>query len=189
MDEAQVTAALLNAPIAGESLTAEMGAFPWQRPPELTTVDEAVAFYSEKITEEKASTGLVALMDSGIAIKTLVDTTVDASVMHGIHTIDVGALVSPVLVEMLMYIADASGIKYTTGLEDDGRNETVERAMALKVMKEFAEKAKDIKAPEENIEDAPMLDMPEPSRGLMARPTPEPVTAMPMEEPVSEGVM
>ena len=188
MDEEQTPATLFNDPIAGESLTAEMGAFPWQRPPEMSTVDETVAFYSDKISEEKTSAGLVALMDSGIAIKTIVDTTVDAGVMNGLHTIDVGTLVSPVLLEMLMYMAEVSGVEYTTGLEDDGRNETVEKAMAFKVMKEFAEKTKDVKKPkeEEKVIEEPM-EMP--PKGLMARPTPEPVTDMPMEEPVSEGVM
>ena len=180
MDEEQAAATLFNDPIAGESLTAEMGAFPWQRPPEISTVDETVAFYSDKISEEKTSAGLVALMDSGIAIKTIVDTTVDAGVMNGLHTIDVGTLVSPVLLEMLMYIAEVSGVEYTTGLEDDGRNETVEKAMAFKVMKEFAEKTKDVKKPEEEVIEEPMEI---PSRGLMARPTP------PMEDTMNEGAV
>ena len=119
-------------------------------------------------------------MDSGIAIKTIVDTTIDAGVMNGTHTIDVGTLVSPVLLEMLMYIAEVSGVEYTTGLEDDGRNETVEKAMAFKVMKEFAEKTKDVKKPEEEVVEEPM-EMP--SRGLMARPTP------PMEDTMNEGAV
>ena len=120
-------------------------------------------------------------MDSGISIKTLVDTMVDASVMYGFHTIDVGALVSPVLVEMFMYLAEVSDITYTTGLEEDDRNPVVEKAMAYKVMKEFSEKVKDVEAPKEKI------DMPTevPAKGLMARPTP----TLPMAEPVSEGGM
>ena len=181
MEEDNTTSALLGAPVPGEALTAEMGAYPWQRPPELSTVDETISFYSNKIAEDKASAGFVALMDSGISIKTLVDTMVDASVMYGFHTIDVGALVSPVLVEMFMYLAEVSDITYTTGLEEDDRNPVVEKAMAYKVMKEFSEKVKDVEAPKEKI------DMPTevPAKGLMARPTP----TLPMEEPVSEGVM
>jgi len=193
MNEQEVTAALLNAPIAGESLTAEMGAFPWQRPPELTTVNETVSFYFEKIGEDKTSAGFVALMDSGISIKTLVDTIIDASIINGIHTIDVGALVSPVLVEMFMYLGDVAKIEYTTGLEDDGRNKIVEKAMALKSMKEFAKKVKDVETPEE-VTESPEELMGTPSKGLMSRPTPMPDTNMPMaspeqEQPVDQGVM
>ena len=108
MEEDDIASTLLGAPIPGESLTAEMGAYPWQRPPELSTVDETISFYSNRIAEDKTSAGFVALMDSGISIKTLVDTMIDTSIMHGLHTIDVGTLVSPVLVEMFMYLAEGS---------------------------------------------------------------------------------
>jgi len=181
MEEDDIASTLLGAPIPGESLTAEMGAYPWQRPPELSTVDETISFYSNRIAEDKTSAGFVALMDSGISIKTLVDTMIDTSIMHGLHTIDVGTLVSPVLVEMFMYLAEVSDITYTTGLEEDNKNPVVEKAMAYKVMKEFSKKVKDVEAPKEEPEIPTEL----PAKGLMARPTP----TLPMEEPVSEGAM
>ena len=37
-----------DAPIAGMSLTHELGARPWQKPSQYTTVDEAVQYYIEK---------------------------------------------------------------------------------------------------------------------------------------------
>ena len=33
---------LLDAPIPGQSLTSEPGNYPWEQPPQLNTVDEAV---------------------------------------------------------------------------------------------------------------------------------------------------
>ena len=138
MNKEQVTAALLNTSIPGESLTAEMGAYPWQRPPELTTIDEVVSFYSERLVEDKTSAGFIALLDSGISIKTIVDTTIDASVANGIHSIDIAALVSPVLVEMMMYLGDIAKVDYITGLEEDKRNKGVENAVMYKVMKKFS---------------------------------------------------
>ena len=35
----------IDAPIAGQSLTAELGNRPWQQPPQYTTVEEALQFY------------------------------------------------------------------------------------------------------------------------------------------------
>ena len=40
-----------------------------------------------------------------------------ASVMEGKHSVDVGMLILPVLMEMIMLIADTAGIEYETGLQ------------------------------------------------------------------------
>ena len=39
--------------------------------------------------------------------------------MEGKHSIDVGMLVMPVIMELIMYIAEEQGVKYTSGLEKD----------------------------------------------------------------------
>ena len=42
---------LFDAPIPGQSLTAEVGARPWQQPAQYTTVEDAFEFYATKITD------------------------------------------------------------------------------------------------------------------------------------------
>tara|TARA_R110002072_G_C7854322_1_gene525946 strand:+ start:194 stop:709 length:516 start_codon:yes stop_codon:yes gene_type:complete len=158
---------LFDEPIAGESLTAEMGAFPWQRPPELSTVDETVLYYSDKLSEPRISNGFVAVLDSGVSVKTLVNTMVNNSVLNGIHTIDVGMLVTPVLLEILMYLGDAAGVVYATGLEEDKDNPVVKKAMMNKVLNKF--RNKDVNA-ETTEEEMPIMEEPIPPKGLMARP-------------------
>ena len=158
---------LFEEPIAGESLTAEIGAFPWQRPPELSTVDETVLYYSDKLSEPKISNGFVAVLDSGVSVKTLVNTMVNNSVLNGIHTIDVGMLVTPVLLEILMYLGDAAGVVYATGLEEDKDNPVVKKAMMNKVLNKFRNKDVDVETTEEEI---PIMEEPMPPKGLMARP-------------------
>ena len=158
---------LFEEPIAGESLTAEIGAFPWQRPPELSTVDETVLYYSDKLSEPRISNGFVAVLDSGVSVKTLVNTMVNNSVLNGIHTIDVGMLVTPVLLEILMYLGDAAGVVYATGLEEDKDNPVVKKAMMNKVLNKFRNKDVDVETTEEEI---PIMEEPMPPKGLMARP-------------------
>ena len=46
-----------NAPIPGEMLTAEMGARPWQRPPQFNTVEEVIDFYTDKLKDPKGIRG------------------------------------------------------------------------------------------------------------------------------------
>ena len=43
---------LFDVPIPGQGLTAELGSRPWQNPPQLSTVDEAIDYYVERLTEE-----------------------------------------------------------------------------------------------------------------------------------------
>lgn len=42
----------LDAPIAGMGLTHEVGARPWQQPPQYNTVEEAMDFYISKLENE-----------------------------------------------------------------------------------------------------------------------------------------
>jgi len=39
----------LDAPIPGQSLTGELGNFPWENPPQYVTLADAVGFYTDKM--------------------------------------------------------------------------------------------------------------------------------------------
>ena len=42
---ADLPEAFIDAPIAGQSLTSEVGGWPWEQPPQYTTVEETLEFY------------------------------------------------------------------------------------------------------------------------------------------------
>ena len=90
---------LHDAPIPGMSLTAELGGRPWQSPAQYTTVDEAVSYYLEKIATDEFSQQLKDILEIGIPITTLANTIQLAGVMDGKHSVDVGMLVMPVIME------------------------------------------------------------------------------------------
>ena len=92
-----------NAPIPGESLTAELGGRPWQTPPKLATVDEAIDYYMERMSSEDFMEQVVDVLESGVPVSTIANTLQLASVMDGIHTVDVGTLVVPVIMEMMIH--------------------------------------------------------------------------------------
>lgn len=112
---------MLDAPIPGMSLTHELGARPWQNPPQYNTVEEALDYYIPRLQSDEVAEQLIDVMEMGIPVTVIANTMQLASVMEGKHTIDVGMLVLPVLVELIMLIGDSAKIDYNSGLEKDKR--------------------------------------------------------------------
>ena len=106
-------------PIAGQSLTAELGGRPWQQPPQYTTVEEALDYYIPSLESEEVSTQLLDVLEMGIPVTSVANAMQTASVMEGKHSVDVGVLVLPVLIEIIMLIAETAGVEYISGLEPD----------------------------------------------------------------------
>jgi hypothetical protein len=98
-------------------MTAELGSRPWQTPPKLTTVEQALDYYIPKLTSPEKLGTLLNLIEQGVPLVLIADTLQSLSIMEGIHTIDVGILVIPVLVETMIYLAEEADIKYTVGTE------------------------------------------------------------------------
>lgn len=112
---------MFDAPIPGMSLTHELGARPWQNPPQYNTVEEALDYYIPRLQSEEVSEQLLDVMELGIPVTVIANTMQLSSVMEGKHNVDVGMLVLPVLVELIMLIGDSAKIKYNSGLEKDER--------------------------------------------------------------------
>ncbi len=106
-----------DAPIPGMSLTHELGDRPWQTPAQYSTVDEAMSFYLPKLSSENFAAPLLQAMELGVPLTNLANSIQISGVMEGIHSLDVGILVIPVLVETMMLLGDSAGIDYVTGME------------------------------------------------------------------------
>ena len=116
-------------------------------------------------------------MELGIPLTTMADSMQSTAVMQGLHTIDVGILAMPVIIEMLAFIGDDAGIEYTLGTEkviDEDKISQSKIALAMKKMRETLPKAldeghmkEDMQEPDMPVEDT-VEDEPQPS-GLMAR--------------------
>ena len=57
---------MFDAPIPGESLTFELGARPWQQAPQMSTVDEVIEYYMERMSTDDF---MNQLMDKVVASK------------------------------------------------------------------------------------------------------------------------
>lgn len=116
---AEINEVSFNRPIPGMSLTHEVGARPWQNPPQFNTVSEAAEDYIQRMMTPEFSSQLVDVMRMGIPLTTIASTMQQAGVMEGKHNIDVGILILPILIETMMLIGDQNKVNYTSGLEND----------------------------------------------------------------------
>jgi hypothetical protein len=158
---------LLDAPIPGQALTGEPGAYPWEQPPQLTTVDEAVEHYIPMFNEEEILSGVLSHIEGGVALATMADLITKGGVMTGLHSIDVGIMVAPVLIEMMITSADAAGIEYTIGTEPKKKGGSTKVSIAAALRESDMEPMiEDDTVLEEEL---PEEEMEEPSMGMMSR--------------------
>jgi len=158
---------LLDAPIAGQSLTGEPGAYPWEQPPKLNTVDEAVEHYIPMFNEKEILSGILSHIEAGIALTTMADLISKGGVMSGLHSIDVGMMVTPVLVEMMITAADAADIEYKIGTEPNKKDGSTKASIAAALRESDMEPMMEDEPVTE--EELPEEEMEEPSMGMMAR--------------------
>ncbi len=108
---------IFDAPIPGQSLTAEVGARPWQQPAQFPTVEGAFEFYVKKITDPQVNDSLLDALEMGTPVTSVTEILVQSGAMEGIHTIDVSIQLLPVIMELIAYIAEEAGVEYNMGTE------------------------------------------------------------------------
>jgi hypothetical protein len=104
-------------PVPGMGMTHELGARPWQQPAQYNNVDEVTKFYIGKMQDEAFVEQTLNLLETKMPVTMISNAMQVTGVMNGVHTIDTGMLVLPVIMEMIMLIADTEGVEYTTGVE------------------------------------------------------------------------
>lgn len=113
------------APIPGQSLFTTPNERPYERPSELDTVDDALSYYFTNLRDPEIIDDLMTVVDMGIPLQPIVKTLYMSSVMNGIHNLDVGLIVAPVLSEFLAAVAKSYEIdfKYTAVDAAEQKNE------------------------------------------------------------------
>ena len=162
-----------DAPIPGMGMTHELGARPWQTPPTYTTVEETSDYYIEKMSNPKFKEQLLDVMEMKIPLTTLANTIQLGSVMEGLHTVDVGILMIPILVETMALIGDSSDVDYVTGMDDVKADRP---AMTSRIISDLQDK--------QNLDSDVSMEEPMAEDMLIEEPLDK---EMPMEEP--KGLM
>lgn len=158
-------AAAITAPIPGMSLTTEPGNRPWENPPQLTTVEEAIDYYTDKLLDPAKADAVLYPISLGVSIEAAADAITTSSVMNGIHTIDVSVLVSPVVYEMLRYVCDINDMEYVESYEEENKKQQLPAHEIRAIVQEAADSMRSKGVKEESVEPDIMR------RGLMTRPS------------------
>jgi len=170
-----------NAPIPGQSLTKAPKQFPWERPPVITDPEEAIQMHLTRISQPDKLEAVIGIFElEDLDIKTVTNGIIRGAVANGIHSIDVGLIVAPVLHEFLKQATKAIGLEVDDGFinkkakaeERNGLVVAKARKMLAKMdinpaeLAKAAEAAPTAAAPPVAPQAAPMGT---PAKGLMAR--------------------
>ena len=160
-------AGFVNAPIPGMSLTTEPGNRPWENPPMLVTVEDALEFYISKIIADSNShDSVLQMLELRLPVENIANLLNKMSIMEGYHSIDVGILVLPAIEEMIMAVADMHGVRYAESIDQIMEGFTPSPRAVRQAMQDLEQS---MNAPEAPAETAPMEE-PAAAMGLMARP-------------------
>lgn len=154
-------------PVPGMGMTHEVGARPWQQPAQYTEIDDVAQFYLAKMEDEAFNDNVLNLLETKMPVTMVANALQTTGVMNGVHTIDVGMLTLPIIMEMIMFLADSEGIDYVSGTERDINSEVMDTSIELAVDKVADDN--DMMNEENTIEEnEPMVENEMPT-GLMAR--------------------
>ena len=106
-------------PVPGMGMTHELGSRPWQQPAQYTTIDDVAQLYVAQMQDESFMEQALNLLETKMPVTMIANAMQTTNVMNGVHSIDLGVLALPIIMEMVMLIADTEGVDYVTGTERD----------------------------------------------------------------------
>jgi len=155
--------AAFDAPIPGQSLTSEPKNRPWRNPPQLDTVEDVMEYYLPRLSSPELAPRLLDVIERGIPLTSLAETIVTGGAMQGVHSIDVGILISPILVEFMKGMAEIAEIEYNLG--DKDKDEEADPQLLQDAMR----KLKEVKPVIEEAGETEEVVQEEKPMGLMER--------------------
>ena len=160
---AEVEQVSLSRPVPGQSLTHEVRARPWQNPPQFNTVEESMDWYLERFDNPELVEEMLSIIENKVPLSIIANSMQLGAVLQGVHSIDVGVLITPIIIEILRTLAEKTDTDYVIGDEPEDTDRPSDAVIESAVNKIKSMPIED-KVEEEEIEE----DDEEPM-GLMAR--------------------
>ena len=124
-------------PIPGQSLTTEPKNAPYENPPEITNVDEAIMHHIDHLNNEEAAEDILDFIEAGVDVKTLTEAVMRSAVMQGIHRMDISLSFGLVLHELIRGIPFAAVIDFEEGFEDTETKNVKTYSRQISMAKKF----------------------------------------------------
>jgi protein-tyrosine-phosphatase len=136
---------VLRGPIPGQSFADKPGNYPWERPPETADPKVALSKHLKKMSGAKYMDSALYMMEVGLPVEVLTNTTLTMAVGRGIHSIDVGLIIAPAIHKEIVSIAEMAGIEYDEYFpeEEEEKEAAKERIKAVIIAKMKRKKPKE----------------------------------------------
>lgn len=122
-------------PVPGMGMTHELGARPWQQPAQYTTIDDVAQLYVAQMQDESFTEQALNLLETKMPVTMIANAMQTTNVMNGVHSIDTGILALPIIMEMIMFIAESDGVDYISGTERDIEAEIEDSSIQVAIQK------------------------------------------------------
>lgn len=156
-----ISPAMLQGPIPGQSLTQEPQAAPWENPPEMSTIQEVIEYYTEKMLSMETEDAILFALDEGISVERMAEFVSTSGTMNGRHSLDLAFLIDPYVRELIRYVADIAGVSYIISYSDMQKEGNVPYRQMRQIIKTV------FKERPQTVAQAPVSK--EQPQGLMAR--------------------
>ena len=160
---AEVEQVSLSRPVPGQSLTHEVRARPWQNPPQFNTVEESMDWYLERFDNPELVEEMLSIIENKVPLSVIANSMQLGAVLQGVHSIDVGVLITPIIIEILRTLAEKTDTDYVIGDEPEDTDRPSDAVIESAVNKV---KSMPIQG---NVEEEEIEEDDEEPMGLMAR--------------------
>lgn len=155
---------LMNPVPPGVSWTAPEKSRPWQNPPKLVNIGDVAGYYVDAIGNGDTLNDLLDALETGVPLAVIGEALMMAGVSRGMHTLDAGILVMPVIIEMLQTVAEMHGTKFVIYPDDYDKEVVVSNRVARLAVQKAMKKLEG-----EDITEAEQEVPPAQPKGLMAK--------------------
>jgi hypothetical protein len=132
---------------------------PWNTPPKMVKVSDIAQKYVDGLSSPETLNSTLGSIETGVPLAALANAIMLTGVGSNGHTIDAGILVLPVIIEMLVTLAEIHGVEYTVFPKDPNEDVIPDRVVR-NAMKKAAEPLD-----KKEVQAAPEIKL----SGLMAR--------------------
>ena len=154
-------------PIPGEALTVQPGKFPYERPAQFTDAEEAFDVLVEKFLEPRNFNTVIAVLDAGMPLDTLVTVLLKQSYMEGMIDPRIIPILGIPLTVMFTRIAEAAKIDYVLSFDPNAKSGISENEIVARLAAEQRKAANAKPKAEKAMKDVKRMMGRE---GLMTRP-------------------
>lgn len=138
---------MIDGPIPGENFTSDTKNYPWHRPPELTTYNDAIEYSIDKLTSEETSQKILTLLEVGMSVAMLTDIFVTQGIGKGKWTPDFAILIAGPVARCIELMAKAAEIEYEMGIDN-------RPPVTAEYLKAVAEESQEVEVDQEQVEAA-----------------------------------